>query len=154
MAKRFFGKTVTYLSLFLSALLLSSSTPTDPQKLTFVTLMKLDFSEVYNSTKEKWEYVPEFSKEVMDLNGKEVFVKGYIIPVDLSGELYALSAYPFSSCFFCGGAGPESVVGLQLKKPKTYQTDDIVTFTGTLRVSTDYESEFFYTLESAKEYNP
>ncbi len=133
---------------------ISAMVKQDPKKVVFSTLMNLSFKEVYNADKEKWEYQPSFPQEVLDLNGKEVFIKGYVIPVDLTGDVYALSAYPFSSCFFCGGAGPESVLGLTLKEPKRYNTDDIVTFTGVMKISTQYESEFFYTLENAWEYQP
>ena len=126
----------------------------NPQRVAFSTLMNLSFEEVYNSEKEKWEYLPEFPEEVIKLDKQEVYIKGYVIPVDLSGDLFALSAYPFSSCFFCGGAGPESVIGLKMESSSRYTTDQIVTFTGVLSISNKYESEFFYTLENAKEYKP
>ncbi len=132
-------------------LLLAFSWQKVPEKLNFQELMSLQFEEVFNSEKEKWEYLPKFSKHLMELNGTEVTLKGYVIPMDLEGVNFALSAYPFSSCFFCGGAGPESVVELVLDKPKKYKTDQIVTFKGKFIISDQINTSFFYTLESAEE---
>ena len=50
---------------------------------------------------------------------------------------YALSAFPFSSCFFCGAAGPESVLELDLKHQQEYLTDEVITFKGVLELNSD-----------------
>ncbi|MCB0755319.1 MAG: DUF3299 domain-containing protein [Flavobacteriales bacterium] len=83
---------------------------------------------------------PEFSKELMALNGKEVKVKGYVIPVDVELGMYMVSANPFANCFFCGNAGPETVVELfpNGKFPR-FSTDQIVTFKGVLQINTQGE---------------
>jgi hypothetical protein len=51
-------------------------------------------------------------KMIQAYEGKEIEVKGYIIP--LSGKKaqshFMFSAYPYASCFFCGQAGPETVI--------------------------------------------
>ena len=46
-----------------------------------------------------------------------------------------------SNCYFCGGAGPESIIEIQLKdKNKRYRTDEIATVTGIFQVNaTDVE---------------
>jgi hypothetical protein len=83
---------------------------------------------------------PEFSKELLTLNGKEILVKGYVIPVDIELGMYMVSANPFANCFFCGNAGPETVVELfpNGKFPR-FSTDQIVTFKGILQVNTQGE---------------
>lgn len=83
---------------------------------------------------------PEFSKELMALNGKEVKVKGYVIPVDVELGMYMVSANPFANCFFCGNAGPETVVELfpNSSFPR-FSTDQIVTFKGVLQINTQGE---------------
>lgn len=64
-----------------------------------------------------------------------------------------LSSNPFASCFFCGGAGPESVVGLSLKKNgKRFRTDDYFTFKGKLRLNTDNPDDFNFILDQAEVY--
>lgn len=83
---------------------------------------------------------PEFSKELLALNGKEILVKGYVIPVDIELGMYMVSANPFANCFFCGNAGPETVVELfpNGKFPR-FSTDQVVTFKGILQVNTQGE---------------
>ncbi len=79
---------------------------------------------------------PEFSKELMALNGKEIKVKGYVIPVDVELGMYMVSANPFANCFFCGNAGPETVVELfpNGSFPR-FTTDQMVTFQGILQIN-------------------
>lgn len=83
---------------------------------------------------------PDFSKELMALNGKEIRVKGYVIPVDVELGMYMVSANPFANCFFCGNAGPETVVELfpNGKFPR-FSTDQVVTFKGVLQINTQGE---------------
>jgi len=83
---------------------------------------------------------PEFSKELMALNGREIKVKGYVIPVDIELGMYMVSANPFANCFFCGNAGPETVVELfpNGKFPR-FSTDQVVTFKGVLQINTQGE---------------
>lgn len=83
---------------------------------------------------------PEFSNELMALNGKEIKVKGYVIPVDVELGMYMVSANPFANCFFCGNAGPETVVELFPggKFPR-FATDQMVTFKGILQINTQGE---------------
>ena len=83
---------------------------------------------------------PEFSKTLLALDGKEIRVKGYVIPVDIELGMYMVSANPFANCFFCGNAGPETVVELipGSKLPR-FGTDQVVTFKGLLQINTEGE---------------
>ncbi|MEL6589731.1 MAG: DUF3299 domain-containing protein, partial [Bacteroidota bacterium] len=99
-----------------------------------------------------WYGTPTFGEGVQKLAGKEVIIKGYIIPMDTEGNQYVLSANPFNTCFFCGGAGQESVMELRLaRKRYKFETDQVVTFIGTLRLN-DAELELNYILENARPY--
>lgn len=83
---------------------------------------------------------PEFSKELMALNGKEIKVKGYVIPVDVELGMYMVSANPFANCFFCGNAGPETVVELfPTENFPRFSTDQVVIFKGILQINTQGE---------------
>lgn len=70
---------------------------------------------------------PVFSSDLKALAGKEIRLKGYIIPTDgyKSHTEFVFSAYPYSSCFFCGKAGPETVLEVQAKKPVPYTSEAI-----------------------------
>ncbi len=70
---------------------------------------------------------PVFSREVRALSGKEIQIKGYIIPTDgyKSHTEFVFSAFPYSMCFFCGQAGPETVIEVQAKSPIKYTSEPI-----------------------------
>jgi hypothetical protein len=114
-------------------------------------LAKVEFVDQYFEDFEAWYLVPKFSDEVKALNGKKVIIKGYVIPLDVDGGQYALSAYPFSACFFCGGAGPESVMSLHFaEKPERFETDDYLNFVGTLQLNSEDVEDFNYILKDCK----
>lgn len=130
---------------------LSSFAQNEAKLIDWKLLAKVDFIDQYYQEFEAWYLVPDFSEEVEALNGKQVLIKGYVIPLDVDGGLYALSAYPFSACFFCGGAGPESVMSLKFKdKPDRFETDDFVFFTGKLKLNKSDVEDFNYILENCE----
>ena len=94
---------------------------------------------------------PVFSDKIHSLDGKEVTVKGFIIPVEgyKSHKEFIFSAFPYSMCFFCGGAGPESVMEVEALEPVEYSTESI-TITGTLKLNTDDVNKLMYALIDAK----
>tara|TARA_R110002050_G_scaffold202106_2_gene337255 strand:+ start:4688 stop:5110 length:423 start_codon:yes stop_codon:yes gene_type:complete len=76
--------------------------------------------------------------------GQEVIISGYLIPLDVAANTYALSKNPFSACFFCGNAGPETVVELKFKEdPGRFATDKFVPITGELRLNRNGQGLFF-----------
>jgi hypothetical protein len=96
-------------------------------------------------------YVPQFSEEAKQLEGKIVSVSGYIVPFDgmFKPQHIILSALPLSSCFFCGVGGPETVMEVFLKETIKY-TESPVTVKGKLKLNTtDYE-KLMYVLEEAE----
>lgn len=122
------------------------------QVITWKMLTDVKFSEKYVQKYQDWFLFPTFGASVRQLEGKPVAIKGYVIPIDLEEGIYALSAFPFAACFFCGAAGPESVMTLMISKPKRkYNTDDVVTFKGILRLNDSNVEQFNYILEKAEE---
>jgi hypothetical protein len=83
--------------------------------------------------------IPTFPKMLEDLNDYQVFVKGYIIPLEEVGNdtLLILSKNPYTSCFFCGQAGPETVMEIRLKNQKKFdfKLDQKVTFKGAFKTN-------------------
>ena len=123
------------------------------KKIEWSVLEQVEFDYIQNFDQNFWYGKPTYGEEVKELEGQEIIIKGYVLPMDITGETYVLSAFPFSSCFFCGGAGQESVIELRLKKKKLkFQTDDVVTFKGTLLLN-DQELELNYILENAEPYD-
>lgn len=113
-------------------------------------LAKVEWGEKYFEEYDETVWYPDYSEEVLAMDGKLVEIKGYIIPIDVEAGFYVLSANPFASCFFCGNAGPESVVELQFedKLSKTYTTDEIATFQGRLKLNWDDLEHCNYILQN------
>lgn len=55
---------------------------------------------------------PVFSKNLKSYNGKKIKLKGFVIPINEVGDQdkFMLSSLPFNVCYFCGAAGPETVI--------------------------------------------
>lgn len=126
-----------------------------PAKMTWRQLATVSFTEYYDSKKGIWSLEAAYPQSIDALRGKDIFITGYVLPVDNKGEIYALSAYPFSSCFFCGGAGPESVMGLEFESPPGRLTTDAVkTYTGKLVLVKKPVNGFYFTLINVRPYTP
>lgn len=95
---------------------------------------------------------PVFSDDVKALEGTQITVKGFIIPVEgyKSHSEFVFSAFPYNMCFFCGGAGPETVMEVYARGPIEY-TAEPVTIKGTLRLNADDINRLMYALEDAVE---
>ncbi|GAB3998435.1 hypothetical protein GCM10028807_46100 [Spirosoma daeguense] len=123
----------------------------EPVKLSWETLRDVTFKKKWYAEESVYMLYPTFGTNIQKLNGKAVELTGYVLPVDLESNIYVLSAFPYSACFFCGGAGPESVVSLKFKKSdKKFKTDERRTFRGTLKLNADNIYELNYILADAE----
>lgn len=96
--------------------------------------------------------VPKFGKKVKELDGEIITIKGYILPLNASKDqkYFILSAVPFNQCFFCGGAGPESVMEVFSKK-SVEASKKLVTLKGKLQVNYSPSiGQVLYTLKNAE----
>ena len=96
---------------------------------------------------------PTVSIIAKQLDGKEVELSGFIIP--LTGKLaqshFMLSRYPQSMCFFCGKAGPETAAQVFMNGEKKVEfTEDKVTIKGILRINATDMNNLLYTLDQAQ----
>lgn len=92
---------------------------------------------------------PVVNEQLKALNKKKIVVSGYIIPLD--PDTYVLSKYVFASCFFCGGAGPETVMGVQFKDlKKRLKTDQYVVLTGTFETNETVVEDWIYHIKNAQ----
>ena len=119
--------------------------------ITWEVLKDVEFVEVWSEEFQAIYNVPKFGKKIKSLDGKKVQIRGYIIPVDILADYYVLSANPYSSCFFCGQAGPESVMEIQFANQESgLRMDKIITVQGKLRLNADDIVQLNYVLEDAK----
>lgn len=99
---------------------------------------KVEFESRFVDSENASFYFPVFTDELLHMEGKRVVIKGYYLPIDLSAEGIVISRYPMATCFFCGEAGPESVVMVYSEQaPVGLQMDQEVTFEGVLDLNKD-----------------
>ncbi len=132
--------------LFLSTSYLLAQTPIDWYQLSEVRYIRgLDIRTGYLVDR------PRFSKKIKSLDGKQVEITGYILPIDAEGTTYVLSRNPYASCFFCGGGGLESVMDIRFTvKNQGFKLDQYVTLRGVLRLSESGDG-LIYLLDEAVE---
>lgn len=121
------------------------------EETSWTDLMDITFKDVYLESEDMYVYYPMFKEKQKSLEGKEIAITGYIIPVDVEMNQYVLSAFPFSSCFFCGNAGPESVMAVYFRSDdRTFQTDERLTLVGELELNDTDIDELVYVLRNAR----
>ena len=93
-------------------------------------------------------YEPQFPSWLDKYQNQEIVIQGYMVPVDVEGNQYALSRYAFSSCFFCGNAEPNTVVELVFKeRPDNLITDQFVVVKGILMFNSNDPFRLFFILQ-------
>ncbi len=127
----------------------------DAPRLTWKELEDVTFEEKYYEDIDQYLLFPQFGETVLEKAEKSFTISGYVIPINPGDKetppLYVLSANPFSACFFCGNAGPESVVELALKDPFVMMaTDEFRSFKGTLTLNDSNIDRLNYILIDAE----
>ncbi len=115
------------------------------------------FEEIFNEEFNTSEYKPNFSEEVLAQEGKEVILLGYIVTSLETGEDYegiVFSKYPFENCYFCGGAGPETVAQIEFDpKAATFKLGNAYGFKGKLFLNKDDPDKLTFILKEAELYD-
>lgn len=136
--------------IFLLLLFGGRASAQEVKQASWTDLMDITFKEIYIESQGIYMYYPLFGQKQQALNGRRVAITGYMIPVDVEQNQYVLSAFPFSACFFCGNAGPESVMAVYFRTDdRSFQTDERLTLEGTLQLNDSDVDELVYVLEDA-----
>ncbi len=95
-------------------------------------------------------YLPDFTSKHKAWHNKSIELEGYMYPLDneKTQKLFMLSYFPIQACFFCGGAGPESIIEINSPKGVALQSQRIK-LKGTLRLNTEEPERLFYILDEA-----
>lgn len=108
------------------------------REVTWDDLADVTFEEKYVEELEVNFLYPTFGESVRNLEGQEIMLKGFLLVMDREEGYYILSKNPFASCFFCGAAGPETIVELNIIDGEDQLVnDEIITIRGTLRLNSD-----------------
>ncbi|MFM8914484.1 MAG: hypothetical protein ACKOE6_16425 [Flammeovirgaceae bacterium] len=98
---------------------------------------KTKFETKYNEKAAEYFLTPNFPAELKAMVGKEVDLEGYYLPIDVAGNAYiVISKFPYSQCFFCGGAGPETIAEVTFKvTPGKFEADQFIRVKGKLKLN-------------------
>lgn len=98
--------------------------------------------------------VPHFGESIEALNNKPISIKGFYVPIDMEGKIFALSKSPSNMCFFCGTGGIETVMEIFVKKGhkelKRVKTDKYIEIKGILRLNRNDPYHLMYMLYDAE----
>lgn len=113
--------------------------------------MRYRYSVEYNT----FLQVPRFGNTVKQMDGQEIVLRGFFLPADVTGDAFVLSHVPMQMCFFCAGAGIESVVEIHSVvshniRFRRLSTDDFIEVKGRLRLNQDDLDHLIYILEDAE----
>lgn len=91
---------------------------------------------------------PIVNSELKAKNKKKIVMSGFIVPID--NVSYALSKNVFAACFFCGKAGPETIMGIKFRgSTPRLKTDQYVTLEGNFRYNDSDVNDWIYHIEDA-----
>lgn len=148
--------------IFLTLSLFFSCSPDIPnkkevhfEKISWKNLESLKIDYYYDADYGDYLGKPTFSKESLAWNGKNVMVEGYWIPISEIGDstVSVLSALPYAQCYFCSGAGIETVMQIKaVGHLKRLETDEKVVLKGKLLLNKDNPMELYYQLVNVTTY--
>ena len=100
--------------------------------------------------KQDGKMVPQFSGKILGLDGQQVRVQGFILPMDLGDaqKHFLISAVP-PHCPFCLPAGPDAVVEVFARKSLQYSFEPVLV-SGKLAVLKNDPSGLLYRLTDAE----
>ena len=135
----------------LSSLLLLVMLADAPVLINWETLADVTFTSEYSEKYDANFFVPAFGPQVKSLEGKEVVLQGYMLPIAPEENLFILSKNTYASCFFCGVGGPETIVEIQFQPGHPqFKMDQVVKVKGILSLNKDDLEHCNYILTEAE----
>jgi len=116
----------------------------------------LEFDEYFNEDIGTYDLKPKFSEDILSLEGQEIVLLGYIISSSKTDgfENPILSKFPFTSCYFCGNAGMETVAEIEFDAKKTtFSMSSAYGFKGKLAFNRDDPNRLVIILKDAEEWD-
>ncbi len=110
------------------------------------TLMDISYEQ-----KSEYGYKPQFKPKHQRLNAQKIEIQGYMYPLEEGNlqKFFMLSRNPVSSCFFCGGAGPETVI--EVNSPQGIKmSQKPIHLRGVLKLNTQEPERLFFILNEAE----
>lgn len=110
---------------------------------------------VYSSELQSLVSKPKFGEDLQALEGKTISIKGFYVPVNMGDTVFISSHNPSNMCFFCSGAGIESIVEIHPDKHALWKfghlnIDNYYEAKGILRLNAKDYDHLIYILEDAE----
>ncbi len=126
---------------------------TAPVQMEWEQLMNILYQLKYYPELDLSVFAPVFGPKLENLDGQMVTIEGFILPIDEEQGIWALSAFPVASCFFCGQASPASVISVYFSEGsprRRYATGDRLSLQGKLMLNHNDPVELYYILKDAE----
>ncbi|WP_417887065.1 hypothetical protein [Zunongwangia sp.] len=121
----------------------------DTVKLSWQLLANIDYVEEKTEDYPGGVLNPIINFQLKNLKNHYIEISGYVVPMDENS--YALSSNVMSACFFCGMAGPESVMGIQFKNDTPLlKTDQYISLVGIFSYNDTNPEDWIYHIKDGK----
>ena len=137
---------------FASLVLALSSLTSISQSSVWSLLSLVSYEKQYDENLGMQVDIPTVNSVVMSMDGTDIEVSGYIIPIDgkVKQSHFVFSSFPANLCFFCGKAGPETAMEVFMADGKRVAySDDKIKLKGRLQVKASDGSSLMYVLHEA-----
>jgi hypothetical protein len=138
--------------LYVILLLLTSLTLwAQTEKNVWKSLADVEIEDRYDASVGYEVSYPVFGEQAQLLDDQQIVVKGYMIPFEayLKPKYFILSALPIAACFFCGGAGPETVMEV-FSQDNIELSSEVIKLRGRLELNADNPDRMMYILRDAE----
>ncbi len=113
--------------------------------------IKYFYSLKYNALLPK----PKFGNDLKELNGQTIAIRGFFLPLDITGNVFVLSYNPMNMCFFCTGEGFQTIIELNvlpehLRQFRRLKTDDYFEVKGKLKLNVNDSEHLMYILDDVE----
>jgi hypothetical protein len=100
--------------------------------------------------KKKYTYSIDYTPEVKAMEGKQITVSGFMLPLESSDKFkHFLLSKRTPTCFFCPPGEPNEIVEVFTKKPVKWD-EGIVVVTGTMKFTSNPELGLFFQMKDAE----
>lgn len=129
--------------------LLCGTTLYGQERITWSDLADVEFKPKYFEEYDAHFLMPSFGESVKKRSGKKIVIKGYFLDISGSGKVFLLSKNPMATCFFCGAAGPETIMEISFKEQPSFRTDQVISVEGVLELNDSNAERCNYILNQA-----
>lgn len=103
--------------------------------------------------KKSYKYSIDYTAEVKAMNGKQITVSGFILPLESSDKFkHFLLSKRTPTCPFCPPGEPNEIVEVFTKEPIKWD-EGIIVVTGTMQFTTNPELGLFFQIKDAESMN-